>query len=62
MKIPLLSFLLLLSGTDLVAQQLTFESADPHPEFPGALAGDMDFSDVDGDGDQDLFICGREDG
>lgn len=62
MKLSLFVCLLFLTISSTVAQQLTFEAADPHPDFPGALSGDMDFADVDGDGDQDLFMCGREDG
>lgn len=46
----------------LEAQQIKFAEAEPAPSFPGALFGAMDFADVDGDGDQDIFICGREDG
>lgn len=46
----------------VLAQDIQFDVADPHPELPGALFGDNELVDVDGDGDLDLFLLGREDG
>lgn len=60
-----ISFLLLLivfSASSAVAQDITFEVPAIHPEIQGALFGDLDFADVDGDGDQDLFVSGRVEG
>lgn len=46
----------------LVGQNIDFEAAIPQPNVQGALFGDLEFADVDNDGDADMLICGRVDG
>lgn len=57
-----LLFLALAATIILNAQNIQFAVADPQPSLTGALFGDSEIADVDGDGDLDLLLCGREDG
>ena len=45
-------------GTNL-AQLINFELASPTPELQDADVGDMEFGDIDNDGDIDLVITGK---
>jgi len=62
MKVSLIPCIIALAYSASFAQEIKFYVATPHPDFHGGLMGDMDFSDVDGDGDLDFFLCGRRDG
>lgn len=42
----------------LTAQNIEMELLDPHPFIQGSDTGDMEFADLDGDGDMDLIITG----
>lgn len=54
--------LILLFAACLQAQNVNFELAETQPNFQGALFGDIEVADVDGDGDQDVLMSGRIDG
>ena len=42
------------------SQNISFETINTN--FQGALFGNVEFADIDNDGDQDVLVCGREDG
>ena len=54
----LLTFVLLCLLQFSDAQSLEFDLIDPQPELQGSDTGDMEFADIDNDGDADLIITG----
>lgn len=59
MKKATLIATILLGTTSLhFAQTIQMELADPQPFLQGSDTGDMEFADLDGDGDKDLVITG----
>ncbi|MFK8054772.1 MAG: T9SS type A sorting domain-containing protein [Saprospiraceae bacterium] len=60
MKILLTTFALAISPIGAItAQNINFEVADPHPLIQQADVGDMEFADIDNDGDNDLIMIGK---
>ena len=55
-------FLLLFVNNSIIAQNISFEAIDPQPDVKGGLFGGIELFDIDGDGDLDLYLSGREDG
>lgn len=54
----LLSLFILTCSASLLGQTVQMELADPQPFLQGGDTGDMEFADLDGDGDADLIITG----
>ena len=57
-KYNLLAALILGGSSLLFAQSIQMELADPQPFLQGSDTGDMEFADLDGDGDMDLIATG----
>ena len=57
-KIALFAFIYIAFSQLSIAQTIQFELVDPQPELQGSDTGDMEFADLDGDGDQDLILTG----
>lgn len=57
-NISLLTVLILSVTLNLAGQNITMELMDPQPFLQGSDLGDMEFADLDSDGDMDLVITG----
>ena len=63
MKKSTVLFIALISFAQInFAQIINLELADPHPELQNADTGDMEFADIDNDGDFDLILTGSGNG
>ena len=57
-KNQITTLLLLITFTFTYAQNINMELLDPQPFLQGSDTGDMEFADLDGDGDMDLVSTG----